>query len=51
MVGFVRKKFHKLVSDEKFSEILRGSVWALGARVLATGLGLITSVNMDRFYL
>ena len=36
MVGFVRKKIHNLVSDKKFSEILRGSVWALGAKVLAT---------------
>ncbi len=36
MISFLRRKFHNLVSDQKFSEILRGSVWALGAKVLAT---------------
>ncbi len=50
MVGFVRKKIHNLVSDKKFSEILRGSVWALGAKVLATFLGLITTVIIARVY-
>jgi len=50
MVGFVRKKIHNLISDKKFSVILRGSVWALGAKMLATGLGLITMVSIARFY-
>jgi len=47
MVGFVRKKIHNLVSDKKFSEILGGSAWALGAKVLATiftVLGTQTSI-------
>ena len=50
MLSFIRKKIHNLISDKKFSEILRGSVWALGAKVLATGLGLITTVIIARFY-
>jgi len=47
MVSFIKRKIHNLVSDQKFSEILRGSVWALGARVLATiftVLGTSTSI-------
>jgi len=50
MVTFVKRKIHSLVSDEKFSEILRGSVWALGAKVLATGLGLIATVIIAMWY-
>ena len=50
MISFLRRKIHNLVSDQKFSEIMRGSVWALGTKVLATGLGLITTVIIARFY-
>lgn len=41
---------HNLISDKKFSEILTGSVWALGARVSATVLALVSSVIIARFY-
>ncbi len=50
MISFLRRKIYNLISDKKFSEILHGSVWALGAKVLATGLGLITTVIIARFY-
>jgi len=50
MITLIKRKIHNLISDEKFSEILTGSVWALGARVLVTGLGLISSIIIARFY-
>lgn len=50
MHTFIKRKFPNLLSDKKFSEILTGSVWALGARVIATGLGLTISVVVARFY-
>jgi O-antigen/teichoic acid export membrane protein len=50
MIAFIKKKIHNLISDKKFSEILTGSVWALGAKVLAAVLGLITTVIIARFY-
>lgn len=39
-----------MASDTRFSEILSGSAWALSARVVATGLGLVTSIVIARFY-
>ena len=54
MVSFIKRKIHNLISDEKFSEILRGSVWAIGAKVicavLAIGLGLVTTLIIARVY-
>ena len=50
MLKFIKRKYKNLVSDKKFSEILTGSAWALSARVLATGLGLVTSIIVVRFY-
>lgn len=50
MLALIKRKFHNLISDQRFSEILTGSVWALGARVLATFFGLITSVIIARWY-
>jgi len=50
MLTFVKRKLHNLLADKKFSEILTGSAWALGARVIATGLGLISSIIIARFY-
>ncbi len=50
MIDLLKSKFHNLVSDKKFSEILTGSAWALSARVLATGMGLISSIIIARFY-
>lgn len=50
MKSHLRRKIHNLVSDKKFSEILQGSVWALGAKVLATGVGLVTTIIIARAY-
>ncbi|NDY72001.1 flippase [Desulfobacter hydrogenophilus] len=50
MVSFIKQKFHNLISDKKFSEILTGSAWALGARVVGTGISLITSIVVARIY-
>ena len=50
MMQFLIKKIHNLFSDQRFSEILTGSVWALGARVVATVLGLMFSVLVARYY-
>ncbi|MFW6130198.1 MAG: flippase [Atribacterota bacterium] len=50
MMAFFKRKLHDLVSDKKFSEILRGSGWAAGAHIIGMGLTLITSVIIVRFY-
>jgi O-antigen/teichoic acid export membrane protein len=50
MIIFIKQKIHNLFFDERFSEILTGSAWALSARVFATGLGLVFSVLVARFY-
>lgn len=50
MIATIRRKFRELISDEKFSEILTGSVWVLFARVLATVLALVTSIVVARLY-
>lgn len=50
MLPFIRKKIHNLISDQKFSEIFTGSVWALSARVLSTVFGLVASIIIARSY-
>lgn len=50
MLTFLKRKYHNLVSDTRFSEILTGSVWALGARVIATLLAMVFSVLVARLY-
>ncbi len=50
MFNLIKRKLHNLISDQKLSEILTGSAWALSARVISTGLGLLTSVIIARFY-
>ena len=50
MISFAKRKIHNLISDQRFSEILTGSAWALGARVIATVLGMVTSIIIARFY-
>jgi O-antigen/teichoic acid export membrane protein len=50
MLHFLKRKVHNLISDDKFSEILTGSAWALSARVFATGLGLVFSIIVARVY-
>jgi len=50
MLTFIKRKFHNLVSDKRFSEILTGSTWALSSHVIGAGLGLISSIIIARFY-
>lgn len=50
MILFLKDKIDNIVSDKKFSEILTGSAWALGAQVLATSLGMVTSIIVARGY-
>jgi len=50
MISQIKKKFYNFTSDEKFAEILTGSIWALIARIVATILGLILSIIVVRFY-
>jgi O-antigen/teichoic acid export membrane protein len=50
MLNFIKKKFHNLVSDKRFNEILTGSVWALASKVLGTALSLAISVIVARVY-
>ncbi len=46
----LKRRWVNLISDKKFSGILTGSVWALGARVISTGLVMITSIIIARVY-
>jgi O-antigen/teichoic acid export membrane protein len=50
MITFLRNKLSNLTSDKKFSEIFTGSIWALGARVIATALGLAVNIIIARHY-
>lgn len=50
MIVFLKRKIQNLLSDTKFSEILSGSAWALGARIVGTLFGLVSSVIIARIY-
>ena len=50
MINFIKCKLHNLFSDTRFFEILAGSAWALGARVIATCVGMVTSIVIARWY-
>lgn len=50
MINFIKRKYTNLTSDTRFSEILTGSAWALGARIIATVIGMITSIIIARWY-
>jgi O-antigen/teichoic acid export membrane protein len=50
MLTLLKRKYHNLVSDTRFYEILTGSAWALSARVLAAALGLVFIIIVARFY-
>jgi O-antigen/teichoic acid export membrane protein len=50
MITIFKRKLHNLISDKKFSEILSGSAWALCARIISTGLAMITSIITARVY-
>ncbi len=46
----IKQKLQNQLSDKSFSEILTGSAVALGARVAAAGLALISSLIVARIY-
>lgn len=46
----LRVKFREFVFDKKFSEVLSGSVWALISQIVATCLGMVTSIIIARIY-
>jgi O-antigen/teichoic acid export membrane protein len=50
MIDLSKRKLHNLISNKKFSEILTGSFWALGARVISTGLAMVTTIIVARIY-
>ena len=50
MISNFRQKLRDLLSDRKFSEILTGSVWVLGARVASTILAMVSSIIIARCY-
>lgn len=50
MYNYLKRKYINLISDKKFSEILTGSVWVLGARVVSASLGVAISVVVARIY-
>ena len=50
MINKLKRKWINLTSDVRLSEVLIGSAWAIVAQVLATGLGLVSSIIIARFY-
>ncbi len=50
MRSHIERKVVSLLSDRDFSEVLTGSAWGLGAKLLATGLSMVTSIITARFY-
>ncbi len=50
MIAFFYRKFKNLISDKKFSEILKGSIWAAIAQIIGMGLTMITSIIVVRVY-
>ena len=50
MIDLIKREFNDLVSDRRFSEILKGSVWAISARIFAAGVTIITNSIVARIY-
>jgi O-antigen/teichoic acid export membrane protein len=50
MISFLTRRLRPYFSDTRFSEILRGSIWALAARLLAALLTLVVGVVVARGY-
>lgn len=50
MIAHLKHKIKALTSDKKFSEILIGTTWTLGARAIATILALATNVIVARAF-
>jgi O-antigen/teichoic acid export membrane protein len=50
MLYYLKQKINHFVSDQKFSKIIKGSAWALAARVIATVLVMCTNIIIARVY-
>jgi len=50
VIKLIKANIHDILFDNRFEEILVGSVWALSARVIATGIGMIVSIIVARAY-
>ena len=50
MIRYLKIKFRNLILDQKFSEILKGSVWAISARFFTMILGFAFSIIVARHY-
>ena len=50
VISKLRQKIYAFGADPKFSEVFSGSVYTIGAKVMATALGLGTSIFVARFY-
>jgi O-antigen/teichoic acid export membrane protein len=50
LFNYIPKVLHNFFSDKRFSEILIGSVWSLGARAIATVISMLTTIIIVRFY-
>lgn len=50
MLNFIKQRYNSLVADQRFVEILSGSIWALLGRIVATCLGLIFNIIVARQY-
>jgi len=46
----IKKSIRDLIFDKKLEGILAGSAWALSARVIATGIALVTHIIVARIY-
>lgn len=49
-INVINKKVSALNSDKRFSEIFKGSVWALSASVLSAIMNMIINIVVARFY-
>jgi O-antigen/teichoic acid export membrane protein len=50
VVATVRQRLMRMAGDREFSEVLFGSIWAVGGRIIAIVLALFTSVLVARLY-
>ena len=50
MITILKVKLRQLIQDEKFKEILQGSIYSFGAKIIASLIGIITSIIGARYY-
>ncbi len=50
MITKIKSKIYSTKKDKHFLEILRGSIWSFGAKILAVLLGLLLNLMITRIY-